>query len=171
MNDTQIIYALCLALVFAMRGPGFVQWVLLANMAATLAACLAMDLGAMDRGAVTLSIMLADLAAGAWLLQRPGLPRIIAAGYAVMVPLYSLNIVFDVQSGTTFAIVNGIAFIQIAVAGIGSGSNGGGNRRGLRGMPDHLALSARLDPVGQMDVAQDRHGLEGNSRGLSNGPR
>jgi len=171
MNDTQIIYALGLALVFALRGPGFVQWVLLANMAATLAACLALDLGMMERGAVTLSIMLIDLAAGAWLLQRPGLPRIIAAGYAVMVPLYSLTIVLDVQTGTTFAIVNGIAFLQLAVAGIGSSGNGGGNRRGFHSLSDHLALSFRIDPVDERGVAQDRRNLSGNSRGLGDGPR
>ena len=171
MNDTQIIYALGLALVFALRGPGFVQWVMLANMAATLAACLALDLGA-ERGGVTLSIMLADLAAGAVLLPRPGLPRVIAAGYAIMVPLYSLTIVFDVQTGTTFAIVNGIGFIQLAVAGIGSGAdNGGGHRGGLSGLSGDLASSFRIDPMGKGGMAQDRRLLSGDSRGLDSGPR
>jgi hypothetical protein len=169
MNATQIIYAIALAGVFAFR-PGFVAWWLLANMTATLAACFAMDIGALDRDGATLSIMIIDLATGAFLATRPGLPRIIAAAYVVMVPLYSLTIVLDVQSDTTFAIVNGIAFMQLAVAGIGSsGDSGGGGLRGFDGLSDHLATSFRIDPMGQGGMAMDRHLLSADSRGLTGG--
>lgn len=169
MNAAQIIYALALALIFAARGPIFPAWVLLANMLATLAACLAMDLGALERDGATLTMMIIDLASGAALMQRPGLSRVVAVGYAATVPLYSLTIVFEVQTDTTFAIVNGIAFIQLAVAGFGSGGNGGGNRRRFCGLPDYLASSFRIDPVGERGMAQDRRHLSANSGGVKGG--
>lgn len=166
MNSVQIIYAAALAAVFATRGPSAAAWGLLANMAATIAACLAMDLGALDRGNATIAIMLIDFATGAALMMRPGVARIIAAGYAVTVPIYSMTVIFGVQTGTTFAIVNAIAFIQLAVVYIGNGSDDLGNRDRRASLADHLASSFRSDPVGKGGMAQSHGLLSVDSRGV-----
>ena len=132
MNEAQIIYAIALAAVFAAHGPTFSAWVLLANMAATLVACLAMDLGALDRTGATMTMMVIDFASGAVLLTKPGQSRLIAMGYAVTVPIYAGTILAGIAESTTFAIVIGIGFCQLVVVGIGSGGGHGLRRRSGR---------------------------------------
>lgn len=141
MNTAQIVYVIGLAGVFAFRGPNPAAWVLLANLAATLAACLAMDLGRLDRDAATLTMMIIDLASAAALLSMPGLPRVVAAFYAITIPAYSLNILFGVQIGTTFAIVNAVAFFQLAVAGLGGSGDDPGHRGRSADVADPVLLS------------------------------
>ena len=165
MNTGQIIYALALAGVFLWR-PGYAAWVLLANMAATLAACLALDFG-MDRSDATLTMMLIDFIAGAALVVKPGLPRLLSVGYATTVPLYALNIVAGLSDGTTFAVVMAVGFIQIMVAAIGGDSNDRGNRRRRSDVGHSLSISVRSSGLGAGGMAQtaallsqDRGGLK-----------
>ena len=155
MNAAQIIYVAWVALIFIGLGQSFALWVLTANMVATLLACLAMDLGYLDRDGATLSMMVIDFAAGAMLLASPGLPRLIAAGYAANLAFYTANIVFGVSADTTFAVVIAIGFLQLAAVSIGQ--DGGNGVRRDRGPPDvgySLGLSGRIESMGQADLAQ-----------------
>lgn len=144
MSGNQIAYALILA---ALTYPawGRQRHALLAlwgNLLATLAICLAMDLGALERDAATVSMMIADLATGAVLSTKPGAARIIALGYAVTIPIYSINLVFGLPISATFGVVYIAAFAQLGVLAIGSfGGDGGGCRRRRVSFRPSLALS------------------------------
>ena len=171
MNTFQIIYVICLAAVFALRGSSPVAWVLLANLAATLAACLAMDLGWLSRDEATLTMCVIDLASGVVLLSSPGLGRIVALGYAITVPIYSANLIFGVQIGATYALVNVAAIAQVMVALIGQNSDDGGNLRRSADGADPLFLSGGDQGVGQLSLptvyhldTADRGGLEGGRK-------
>ena len=132
MNAAQIVYVICLALIFVVRRPNRALWVVLANCMATLAVCEAMDLGWLVRNAqvddVTMAEMLIDFASMAALLSPKPLPLVIASGYFTSVLCYTLTINFNVHLATTFAIVNSIAFIQLLVVAVGSDGNHGGRR-------------------------------------------
>lgn len=126
----QAAYALGLAVVFYHRGPSFAAWGLLANFAAFLAVCLAMDLAWLTREETTIWFAVIDCATGAVMALRGGLSRIIATGYAVTVPIYALAVVFGVSTDTTFAIVWAVVALQLLAVYFGTGSNHGrGNRR------------------------------------------
>jgi hypothetical protein len=144
MSGNQIVYAVILS-ALTIPAWGRQRYALLAlwcNLVAILAICLAMDIGALDRSTTTLSIMIADLATGALLATSAGLPRVIALGYAITVPLYAINLVFGVPINTTFAIIYIAAFAQLGVLAIGSiGGDGGGNRRGRVSYRHPMALS------------------------------
>lgn len=132
MNDFQIAYTLILvALTFPAWGRQRYALVCLwANLACTLGACLAMDLGALDRDGATVAMLTIDLSTGVALALRPGISQIIAWGYAITGPIYFLNLIAKVDIGATFAIVYVAAITQLGVLAIGSlGSGGGGLRR------------------------------------------
>lgn len=133
MNEYQAFYALAL-LALAVPAWGrqrFVWGCLAGNLAAMLAVCLAMDMG-LDKDTSRLSMMIVDLATGAALAMRPGLARIIAAGYAVTVPLYVPMISeFFTQSNAGFTVVYAVASLQLGALAVGTlgGIGGGGGRR------------------------------------------
>lgn len=158
MNGFQIAYTLALAVIIGWRGLSFVTVLLAINLAATLGACWAFDLGAMDRDGLTRWMMVIDLAAGSVLAVRPGAARLVAVGYALTVPLYALPLGFGVQLDTTLAIVYIVASAQLMVAAIGPGSGDtGGGRRGRRGsVPAAMAVSQRDCEV--VAMAGDGHG-------------
>ena len=146
MNSFQIAYTLWLAGVFILRGPSRAVWALAANLVVTLLACLMFDLGHIDRIGLTVSLMVIDVASGAALVVAPGLSRIVAVGYAVTVPIYSLNLLFGVQNDTTFAILYTVAAAQLGVVSIGNG-NGGGNIRRRFDVGHSLAVSGGISEV------------------------
>lgn len=165
MNTGQIIYALALAGIFAWRGPSFAVWVLLGNMLATLAVCGAMDLQWITRDNATLSMMLTDFASAAVLITKPGISRIIAAGYGVTVPIYSASIIFGATESATFAVVVAIGFLQLMVAGIGSNDNGLRGRGGRSYVGHPLLLARRVDGGRAGSVAAGRRHGEINRGG------
>jgi hypothetical protein len=136
VSGNQIAYALILAALSypAWGRQRFAMVALWCNMLAVLAICLAMDLGAMGRDDATLSMMIADLATGAALATKPGASRIIALGYAITVPIYSVNLVFGMPITATWGIIYIAAFAQLgllAVGSFGGDGGGGGGRRGF----------------------------------------
>ena len=167
MSGPQIAYALAMAALFAWRGPSFATWVLLGNMVAALLGCLAMDVGILERADATLTMMLIDFVAGSILLTRPGLSRVIAVGYGMTIPFYWLSLRFGVSEGTTFAIVIGIGFVQLMVAGIGTGSNDRGNRGRRADVAGSVSVSGRNSGLAQGGVAQGAALLSQHRRGLN----
>jgi hypothetical protein len=153
VNTGQIIYALALAGVFLWRGPSHVAWVLLANMAATLAACLALDLG-MARADATKAMMLIDMVSAAVLIVRPGLPQLVSVGYVATFWLYMANLRFGLSEATTFAVVVGLGFLQIMVAAIGTGGNNRGGSGRVPFLHNFVAPSRRVGRVGAVGMAQ-----------------
>ena len=132
MNDFQITYTLILVALSipAWSRQKYALVCLWANLVCNLAACLAMDLGALDRDGATVAMLTVDLSTGVALALRPGVSQIIAWGYAITGPIYFLNLVADVAIDATFAIVYVAAITQLGVLAIGSlGSGGGGLRR------------------------------------------
>lgn len=133
MNEFQAAYTLALALLAVPAwGRQRYAWAcLVGNLIITLAICLAMDLG-MDGSNARLSMMLVDLVTGAVLAIRPGLPRVIAAGYAVTIPLY-LSVISGLftRADADFTVIYIVAALQIGALGIGSlgGISGGSCRR------------------------------------------
>lgn len=165
MNTGQWLYMIALAGLFLWRGPTFCAWVLLGNAVVTLAACGAMDMGALDRHGATLTIMLIDFVAGAVLVSQPGLPRLLAIGYAVTVPLYATSVIFSVSEATLFAVVIGIGFVQIAVAGIGSGDHGGGGLRRRADVHHFVAVPRGTEGQGALHLGEALRVVEGVNRG------
>jgi hypothetical protein len=132
VSGNQIAYAVILALLTypAWGRQRYALVALWCNMLAILAICLAMDLSAISRDMATVSMMIADLATGAALSLRTGASRVIALGYAVTVPIYSVNLAFGLPISATFGVVYIAAFTQLGVLAIGSfGGDGGGGRR------------------------------------------
>lgn len=169
MNNAQIIYVVWVALIFWIRTPNPAMWVILANMVATLAACEAMDLGWLVRSPqyddATMTEMLIDFVSLAVLLQWRGLSLIVAAGYALCIATYSLTVFFGVQITTTFAIVVGIGFVQLAVISIGSDGNNGGRRlRRLHGLCYTMASSRRYGQVHARGLAESRQVFSSDKR-------
>jgi len=169
MDRTQVGILAGLMALFLVRGPSLAAYVLAGNMVATLSLCAAMDLQAIDRDGATLSMMLVDAVSGAVLISHAGMPRVLAAIYAAMVLVYSLNILFGVQISTTFAIVNVCTFIQLAVAGIGGTDNGAGNRRRFGNVGAAVFLSRRNTRLDQAAMGPRATMVSTDSGGL-NGP-
>ena len=167
MSGPQIAYAVALAALFVWRGPSFTAWVLLGNMGAALVGCYAMDLGLIGRTDTTLAMMLIDFVSASLLLTQSGLPRVIAAGYAVTIPLYALNVVFGVSEGTTFALVIGLGFVQLVVAGIGSDSDDRGNHSRNADMEISLSAPGRNSGMVSGGFAQVAGLLSQDHRGLN----
>lgn len=97
-------------------------------MVATLAACGMYDIGVLDRSGLTLSLLTIDLASGVALALRAGLPRLLAFGYAVTVPIYFANLMFGIDLSATFTVVYVIAGVQVAGLAIGTVGPGTGIR-------------------------------------------
>ena len=167
MSGPQIAYAVALVALFAWRGPSFTAWVLLGNMGAALAGCYAMDLGVIGRTDTTLAMMLIDFVSASLLLTQPGMPRVIAAGYAVTIPLYALNVVFGVSESTTFALVIGLGFVQLVVAGIGAGGDDRGNRSRRDDVAGPVSVSGRNYGMVSGGFAQVAGLLSQDHRGLN----
>ncbi len=135
MNEAQQAYLVALV---ALTYPAWSRqryalvW-LWANLAAMLAASLAMDIGAMNIEDARLCMMIADLATGVALACRQGLPRVIAAGYAITVPLYvPLFHGLFTRANADFTVIYIVAALQIGALAIGSlGGSSGGHRRRL----------------------------------------
>lgn len=148
MNFFQIAYALALvALAYPAWGrQRYALGWLVANLVATLAACLAMDLGMIDRDGATVSMSIIDLCAGVGLALRPGIPQLIAWGYAVTVPIYFANLIWGKPIDATFALVYIAAVAQMGVFAIGCGpgfGSGGGGNRGRFASRVSVVLSGR----------------------------
>ena len=160
MNTFQTIYALALlALAYPAWGrQRFSLLCLAGNLAATLLACLAMDIGAVDGESARVWMMVIDLATGVVLAMRPGLPRVIALGYALTVPLYVPLIHGLFTRGfADFAVVYCVAALQILALALGSlGGNsgyGGGIRRRVSALPNAMAAPGGHFPVLQRQAS------------------
>jgi hypothetical protein len=133
VNSFQVAYLLALvALTYPAWGwQRYALGCLWGNLLAMLAASLAMDLGALDRADASITMMLIDLSTGAALSMRPGLSRVIAAGYAVTVPLYvpAISGLFT-RGDANFTIIYIVASLQLGALAVGSfGGFGGGSGR------------------------------------------
>ena len=153
----QAVYGLGLVLLFGLRGPSLVAWVLLADFVAVLAIMGAMDFGLLVRepghDEVTASVMVVWCVTAAILAPRPGLGRVLAMFNAAGVMVMIFGLFWGVQISTTSAIVNAIALIQLAVAGIGSsGADGGGRRISFGEIP--VAVSQGRDVMASGGMAK-----------------
>lgn len=142
MNQFQQAYTVALLIItlIAWRRHGYVLICLWVSLLTTLAVCLAMDLG-LDKDTSRLSMMIVDLATGVALAMRPGLARVIAAGYAVTVPLYvpAISGLFT-RGDANFTIIYIVGALQLGALAVGSlGGNGGG---GGRRLPSHRVSMA-----------------------------
>ena len=165
MSGPQIVYAIALAGLFWHSGPSFTAWVLLGNMLAALLGCLALDLDWLGRADTTLTMMLIDFVSGSLLLTRPGLPRAIAVGYGITIPVYALSIIFSVSESTTFAVVIAIGLVQIMVAGIGADSDDRGGRNRYPDVGGPVPSSGGNHGMAQGGLAQSADLLSPNHRG------
>lgn len=126
--------------------------VMLANMVAAFAIAGAWDLqliGEDDRFAY---YMVADMAAGAALVIRPGLSRVISIGYAATFPFYALRISdLFTGDGPPLTVICAQAALQIGALAIGtfgsSGGSGGGRRSRIRALPVAMGAPIRNRPV------------------------
>lgn len=131
MTWAQIAYVAALVVLVVWRG-GYAVWCLIANAAAVLAVCLAMDLGLVSRLNATINFMLIDFLTGCLMAVRPGFSRVVSFGFALTIPAYAANIVSMASDDATFAIVWVVLVLQIGVVAIGSsGNRSGGNRSRL----------------------------------------
>jgi hypothetical protein len=130
MTDAQIIYAVIVALLWVLKADRFVMAWLTANLGAMLLAAGLMDLGVLSRDGATATMMIIDLATGIGLSFGKGTARLIALGYAVTIPIYSLEMAFGVSTTTTVGITLVVAFVQLGVVGLGHFSGGSGGSRG-----------------------------------------
>ena len=146
MNNQQVIYAVILAALWATKSDRYLMAWLTFNLFATLCAAGLMDIGVLDRKEATSTMMIVDLATGSGLAVRAGLSRVVSLGYAVTVPLYSLNLVFGVQPKEMFAVIFAIAFLQLGVVTLGTFGGGGGHRS--NGGRLHSAFNSFLLPRG-----------------------
>jgi hypothetical protein len=134
MSQFQTIYLLAMiALSYPAWGrQRFTLLCLWGNLAAMLLASLAMDLGLLDGASARLAMMTIDLATGVVSAMRPGLPRVISAGYALTVPLYVplINGLFT-RGDADFTLVCLVSALQIMALAIGTlgGNSGGGSLR------------------------------------------
>ena len=155
MTALQAFYVIWVFGVFALWKPTLTAWVVLANMATTLAVCLAMDLGKASRDQATSLMMVIDLASGTALIFRPGLSRVMGATFGVTALLHTLNLAFGVSIGATFAVVYAVNAVQLGVLAIGSGGNTRLRRRfGLGDTAGRGVSSPRNTGLGATSVAE-----------------
>ena len=156
MNTFQIIYLMALAGVFATCKPRFAAWVVLANAAATLAVCGAMDLGLTDGG--LLWFLLIDSATAAALFTRRGFHVVLGAAFVVSALIHVLNLWGGIPRDTTFAIVYALNVAQIGVLWGGS-VGGGGLRRGGRFVPSFRRAKALVGNQGMVAACVSEVGI------------
>jgi len=134
------------AILWAVKADRVAMTFLTINMLATFGAAGLMDLGILDRPGVMLTYLAIDLLTAIGLITHAGIPRLIALGYCITAPLYSLNLAFGVEPDTTFTIVFVVAFSQLGIVGFDR-FGGGGTRirlsRGPNSRPDSVAVSRR----------------------------
>ena len=152
MNFFQASYLVALvALTYPAWGSQrYVLLCLVWNLVAMLAASSAMDLGVLSPADARISMMIVDLVTGVALAMRPGLARVIAAGYALTVPLYvPLISGFFTRGDADFTIVYIVSALQIGALAFGTfgDHSGGGKRRGLSPRRVPLAISLGGDTV------------------------
>lgn len=169
MTPGQWAYLAALSGLFILRGPNFAAWVLLANAVVTLGVLALMDFGLIGDTQKTVFLMLVDFASGAVLVMVPGIPRLLAVGYAVLVPVYAASVWFSIAETTTFAIVIGIGFFQIAVAAIGYGGGDGGAFRRPSDVLGSVPSSDRIAVLGVGGMAEGDILLSPHGRGLRSG--
>lgn len=130
ISPAQWAYAFGLAVLFWLRGPSLVAWVLLADFVAILAVAGAMDFRLIEKSDARLFMLVIWAATAAIMVTQPGVGRVIAAISAIMLAIFAACLAFGVQMSATSAIVNAGAFIILAVAtyGLGSGGDTGGGR-------------------------------------------
>lgn len=158
MNTAQYILLACLALLWLWRADRYAMACLTANFVVTLAICLAMDLGALDRAGSTSWQMVVDLGTAAGMVLRPGLSRILAMGYAVTLPVYAAILFFALPQVEGFGVITLIAFVQLGVVTIDTftgGGVGGGKRGRNRILGYCLAKSHGSANLAQRAVAGD----------------
>ena len=146
MNEFQQAYTVILLAmtIIAWRRQGYVLTCLWVSLLTTLAVCLAMDMG-LDKDTSRLSMMIVDLATGVALAMRPGLARVIAAGYAVTVPLYvpAISGLFT-RGDANFTVIYIVGALQLGALAVGSfGDNGRGGGRRLHSREVSMAIPQR----------------------------
>jgi hypothetical protein len=145
ISPWQAIYAFGLVLLFGLRGPSLVAWVLLADFVAIMAIMGAMDLGLLTRAPghdqPTGAVLVVWCLTAAIFVTQPGVAKVLACISALGIAAFAATLLFGVQASTTSAIVNALAFVQLAVAGFGTG-DGGGSYRGRADQPLSVAVSA-----------------------------
>ena len=152
MNSFQSAYLVAiLALAYpAWTRQRFALICLWGNFAAMLASSLAMDIGALSPADARVNMMIVDLVTGVALAMRPGLARVIAAGYALTVPIYvPLISGFFTRGDADFTIVYIVSALQIGALAFGTfgDHSGGGKRRGFSSRRVPLAISLGGDTV------------------------
>jgi len=157
MSGFQRVYLVAMVLMLypAWRRQRYALLWMWASMLAMFAVCLAMDLGLFGETAEAnklnsyLWMMIVDLTTGVIMVLRAGLSRVIAAGYAVTVPLYIMMFSgLFTRAEDAFTVINVMATLQVLVLCLGSLDNhsgGGGRRRAFVRLP--LALPGRGAPV------------------------
>lgn len=165
ISPAQAFYGLGLIILFWLRGPSPTAWVLLADFIALLAIAGAMDMEWLDPSQSKLSMLVVWVVSTAILATMP--LKILAALGAVAVAAFIATIRFDVQMGTTSAIVNAVAFIMLAVALYGLGGDSGGRGRLAVDRPLSVGLPPRDMGMGQAGVAQRAGLLSPDRRGLT----
>lgn len=144
INGFQRVYLLALlALTYpAWRGKRYALGCMWANAVAMLAVSLAMDLWLFgdtleaNKTEAYRAMMVVDAATGAFMVLRKDLPRVIAVGYSLTVPIYWLLFSgFFTRADNAFAVIYIVSALQIVALGIGTlaGDNGGGGSGGIGG--------------------------------------
>lgn len=163
INGFQRVYLLALLVLTypAWRGQRYALGCMWANAIAMLAVSWAMDLWLFgdtleaNKTEAYRAMMVVDAATGAFMVLRKDLPRVIAAGYSLTVPIYWLLFSgFFTRAEGAFTVIYIVSALQIVALGIGTlggdsgvgGSDDIGGRR-FRSVRRGMALSARGGPV------------------------
>jgi len=145
MTFSQQVYIMALALSLGVAQPCRATVIAMAgNLAATLAALLAWDMGLLTASGSIITIMVIDLTCAAYLaFSAP----IVAGAFAIMVPIYAVGLIAELPRATTFGIVSVLAYGQIAAI-LGGYGGGGGLRDHMRRLnPRRGDLSGNLGGV------------------------
>jgi hypothetical protein len=138
VSQFQVAYLAALIVMTLPLRQGYALSWLWGNLVATLAACGLMDMGWLGREGATLAMLTVDLITGVGLALGPGIGRLIAWGYAITAPIYTVNLVWGVSISATFGIIHVVALAQLGVFAIGlfsGGDSGGNGGRRLIGVP------------------------------------
>ena len=161
----QAAYAVGLVALFWVRGSSLIAGILLADFIALLAIAAAMDFAILDKADARWFMLVVWIGTAAFLITQPGAGRVMGAISAITAMIFLICLRFDVQIATTSAIVNAIALIQLAVAGIGSGGDDHGNRGRHSDVGHSLSISVRSSGLGAGGMAQTAALLSQDRRG------
>lgn len=164
----QAAYAVGLIVLFWTRGASFIAWVLLADFIVLTGIAGAMDFGWLIReqgnDQVLGAMMVVWCVTAVVLAVHPKGSMLLAAFSAAGVVMMLTSLRFGVQISTTSAIVNTLALVQLAVAGIGTGGVDGGGRRSASGVisvaqpQGYFGAGAGVMASRQNLLSQDRGG-------------